>query len=231
MVAGAAAWLWVLAVLLPIAELGFGGTVGAVLAASFPVCVAMALLAERLEARQAIVQGALLVLAPLGLVASLAHHEALASREVLGAVHASLLLVAAGVYVASIGHAASARVPRRAARSQALPPSSRLSLPSWPRRVRGVLVGLAALGSVALVAIVPLMTGHAARVERHGFEGADSALLLAGAVGVALGVMVLGGIVGPALRARNVDTRSRWRGLLWLGVALSAAAAWAWLSA
>ncbi|MBN8616422.1 MAG: hypothetical protein J0L92_37900, partial [Deltaproteobacteria bacterium] len=100
--------------------------------------------------------------------------------------------------------------------------------------VRALLLGTTALASIALVAVAPIWSGHAARLARYGIDGADTAALLGGVLGLASGIVVLGVIVAPALRARSGADRlpSRYGTLGWIAVAAFAAVlAGIWLSA
>ncbi len=236
-VAVLAAWLWALALGLPALEVGFGGWARGALSLAFPLCVGLGLALEAsslaaagappLAARAA--QALLLVIAPAALAGALASRSELTAREVLGPAHLGLLVLASGSYVAGVAWLDAARAERRTVRSQPLSPSSMASEAAWPRWLRRALLGAALLWSVGLVAVAPIWTGHAARVARHGIEGADTAALLATVVGLALTITVLGAILAPAMRVRTTAVvPSRWRGAVWVGLALTSVLAW-WL--
>jgi len=236
-VAFVASWLWALALGLPALEVGFGGWARGALSLAFPLCVAvgLALDAWAFDLRGAMPLGAraaqviLLALAPATLVGAVASRAELTAREVLGPAHLGLLVLASGSYVATVAWLGAVRAERRTARSQPLSASSLAVEGAWPRRLRRSLVGAALLSAVGLVAVAPIWAGHAARVARHGLDGADTAALLATVVGLALSITVLGAILAPAMRARTaVVVPSRWRGAVWIGLALTSVLAW-WL--
>lgn len=237
-VAGAALWLWVLASLLPMLELGVGGLFRGSLALAFPAMVLLGLVLDELAHRRhghgrRISEAVLFGLAPLAVVASLAGRPELTSREVLGPSHVAFVVLAAATYLGTNAMLAASHLPRRRARAHPLPTSARIVERRWPRVLRWALIASVAFAGVAFVALAPLVTGQAGRAARYGVDGAETAALLASTVGTALGVVTLGWIVAPSMRARGaVDTvPSRWRGLAPLGIAALAFAAWAWLEA
>jgi hypothetical protein len=236
-VAGTALWLWVLASLLPMLELGIGGLIQALFAVLFPLTVLLGLALDELAQRRSepwarrLAETILLGGAPLVVVASLATRTELTSREVLGPTHVALVVLAAAAYLGANAQLSASHAPRRRAQAHPLPPSARIAEPRWPRTLRLVLVATTATSAVALVAFAPLATGHAARVARYGLDGAEAAALLASAVGTALGVLILGAVVAPAMRARPAADRlpARWRGSASILVAVLAFAGWLWL--
>ncbi len=238
-VAGTALWLWVLATLLPMLELGIGGLMGGLFAVLLPVTVLVGLVLDEVAHHRAeawarrLAEAVLLGGAPLAVVASLATRGELTSREVLGPMHVALVVLAAAAYLAANAQLSASHTPRRRARAFPLPASARIAEPRWPRALRRALVGATAISAVALVAFAPLATGHATRVARYGLEGAETAALLASAIGTALGVVTLGAIVAPAMRARPTTDRvpARWRGGASIVLAILAFAAWLWLEA
>lgn len=238
-VGGSALWLWILADLLPMLELGVGGLFRGGLALALPATVLLGLGLDELAHRRKSEQGrrgseaVLFGLAPLTVVASLASRPELTSREVLGPSHVAFVVLAAATYLGANASLAASHLPRRRARAHRLPAAARIVETRWPRVLRWALIASVAIAGVAFVALAPLVTGHAGRAARYGIDGAETAALLASAVGTALGVVTLGWIVAPSMRARGaVDTvPSRWRGLAPLGIAALAFAAWAWLEA
>ncbi|MBX7190755.1 MAG: hypothetical protein K1X94_01775 [Sandaracinaceae bacterium] len=231
---GCSAWLWVL-VILPMVELGLGGVAGITSAVAFPACVVVGVWIDALargRTRWAMRRGAealLFAAAPLALVAALERPD-LAEREVLGPLHVSLVVLAVAAYLASVAWLASTHAARRPAQAHPLPPSARIVEPAWPRAVRAMLLGLVTLGAIGLLAIAPLLDGVAARTARHG-ASAETAALLAGVLGMTLGVTTLGAVVAPALRARSASDRipTRGRGLVSIALAVLSVAAWVWL--
>ncbi len=236
-VLGTALWIWLLAVVLPMIELGVGGWGGALVALGFPIVIALGLgldqaaFPRKTAFLRRVAEAALFGLAPLVLVAALASRAELVSREVLGPLHAALLTGAAATYLAAVAHLSTTHAMQRQAAPQSLPPSARIVEPRWPRWIRALLVGTAALAAIALVAVAPLLSGHATRLARFGIDGAETAALLAGVLGLACGVITLGVMVAPSLRARSSVDRvpSRYGPLGWVVLALAFTLAWAWL--
>jgi hypothetical protein len=218
-------------------ELGIGGLPRAFFAVLFPLTVVLGLALDELAHQRAeawarrLAEAVLFGGAPLVIVASLATRPELTNREVLGPPHVALLVLAAAAYLGANAQLGASHAPRRRAQAHPLPASARIAEPRWPRALRSALLGVAGTSAVALVALAPLATGHAARVARFGIEGAETAALLAGAIGTALGVLTLGAIVAPAMRARPAADQvpSRWRGGASLVLSLLAFAAWLWL--
>lgn len=237
MVLGSALWIWLLAVALPMLELGIGGWAGALTSLGFPLVVALGLGLDRMAfprdtpSTRRLTEAVLFGIAPLFLVAALAARTELVPREVLGTLHAALIAGASAAYLAAVAHLSTTHAHERRARPQPLPPSARIVEPRWPRALRGLLVGGTALAALALVAVAPLVTGHATRLARYGIDGAETAALLAAVLGLAAGIVALGAIVAPALRARSGADRlpSRLGPLGWIAVAIVATALWAWL--
>ncbi len=93
---------------------------------------------------------------------------------------------------------------------------------------RWLLLGVGAIGALALVAIAPAIGGRAAAERAWGDAAAEGALLAAVA-GSALGTLVLSVFIGPALRAtrpRMTPKPSMRRVLLALLVVASGAVAY-----
>lgn len=237
-VVGSALWVWLLAAVLPMVELGLGGWLGVLRFLVFPAAFALGLALDEVAWRdrrarwRRISEVALFGLAPFVLVAVLAPHGELVSREVLGPLHAALLTGATVVYLVAVAHLATTHALSREARPEPLPPSARLVSPRWQTAVRRALVGATTVGAIALVGAAPLLSGHAHRVARFGIDGAESAALLASVIGLAGGVVALGVIVAPALRARTASDRttSDWRAVGLVVLAAVALAAWGWLT-
>ena len=243
-VLGAAGWLWLLATLLPMLELGVGGRSGVLGALVFPATVRLGLALEVLAHGRSALRlrrlsdAVLLGVAPLGLVGSLSIRPELTGRDVLGPPHVALMIVATAFYLGSCAHLSALRATPRRARAQPLPPSARILEPRWPQLLRAALLAAISIGAVALVGVIPIAGGHALRVAHHGADGAETAALLAGAIATALGVVLLGAIVGPAMRARPPDAaapslrrrREAWAQLRRTVVALLALGLWIWLA-
>jgi len=236
-VAVLAAWLWALALGIPALEVGFGGWARGALSMAFPLSVGVGVAldawslggARAAPLRPGAAQALLLVVSPAALAGALASRSELTAREVLGPAHLVLLVLASGSYLAAVAWLGAVRAERRTARSQPLSPSSMAVDGAWQRWLRRSLVGATLLSAVGLVAVAPIWTGHAARVARHGIDGADTAALLATVVGLALAITVLGAILAPAMRVRTTAVGpSRWRGAVWVGLALMSVLAW-WL--
>lgn len=235
LVVASALWLWALAVALPALEIGVGGWLGGLRALSFPLLVTLGVLVERRGGASALARGgadaSLFVLAPLSLVGALAAANEALARDVIGGLHASLVVVAAGSYLAAITRLRRERTPIRGARASASPVLARARPPAWSSRLRHVLVALVTLGAIGLVAIAPLSSGYAERVRRFGPEGGDVAALLAGAVGLVAALLVVGAVLVPTLRAptsaeRLPPSRVRWLALLLVAFACLAARLW-----
>jgi hypothetical protein len=234
-----ALWVWSLVVVLPSIEQGVGSALAVGLALVFPAVVGAGLALDvlvsarpgRSSPRRRQTALLLLGLAPPALVGPLAVRADLVAADLLGPLHLTASVVAAAAYFGAVSWLLYVHEPRRPAHAQALPPASLAHAPPWPRLARRALVGLASFGAVGLVAVAPGWGGHALRVARHGPEGAEAAATLAAVVGLAAGVMLLGGSVGPALRARAATSPilpTRGRTSAWLGLALLALLAW-WL--
>jgi hypothetical protein len=218
-------------------ELGVGGLLQVLLLATFPIAVAVGLALDEVSSRRPdlcprrLSEVVLLGGAPLAIVASLTTRADLTSREILGPMHVALVVVAAAAYLGACAQQSTSRSPRRLANAHPLPASARIVEPRWARAIRRGLVGAVGLGAIAFVALAPLATGHAARVSRFGADGAETAALLASALGTALGIVTLGAIVAPAMRARSAADRvpKRWGGSTSVIIAIVAFAAWLWL--
>ena len=145
----------------------------------------------------------------------------------LGLALGALSLVAFG------GSAAAAVTRPRATRL-----TTRQALASPPEPVPGaakrmvarrLLLGVGALGALALVAIAPALGGRPA-LERAWGDSASEGALLASVAGSALATLVLSVFIGPALRAdrpRTAPRSSLRRALLALLVVVSGVVAYA----
>lgn len=124
-------------------------------------------------------------------------------------------------WAVAAAHTLGRPTPGRATTVQPLG-SHRESVPERRRRAyaRRALLGVASAGAFALTAVAPT------QLDRDAFEqawgaAADEGALLATVVGSALAALMLGGIVGPALRAERRPSAPR---PAWLRVVFAVAA-------
>lgn len=215
---------WVVAILVPSLHAGLGGVVSMLASvAPLPVLV-LGVLA--LPTRVARARWTLLAAYPAALGAVFAYRPELGQLGALGVALASLSLLA---FVAASAHAVGRDRGAKTADTQPLAGKDPVFEPAARRFVRRALLGVSALGALAVTVLAPILGGRHERVARWG-EAADDATVLAIVVGAIASAIALGALVGPTLRAtraaREPSTRRAARVATALVLATGAAAGW-----
>ncbi len=191
---------WAVALAIPVLHAAGGSTAARVAALLGPlVALALGVLALRGGHRAA--PSALLVGFPTALALALGTRAELHGADG----HTPLTLVAATLSFVAWGAAAARAVGRpprtRVATREPLGPRAE-AVPGSGRRTaaRRALLGITALGALAIVSVAPTLTGGG-DAERAWGDAAAEGALLATVTGGALATLVLALFVGPALRA------------------------------
>jgi uncharacterized membrane protein YhdT len=161
---------------------------------------------------------------PLALAASIAARPDLVERDALGPVAVGLVVLSLAAFLALSLSVVGTPESLRPSSSQPLPPEVHQK-PSGPFRFGRLVLGLAAVGSLGLLAL-SFWGGRADVALRFG-EAADDVGALSVVLAGLLSAVAIGAVIGPGLRARKrTDARREqlhprlWPYLVIAGVAL-----------
>lgn len=202
---------WVVALLVPSLHVGLDA-LGA-LATTAPLAV-LAVAVAALPRHRSRARWMLLAAYPAAIGGVIALRRELTERDTHGVLGLALAALSLLAFVAAAAHACSRERRHRPVhhrmplgRQAVAEPSSR----TWTRRA---LLGVAAVGALALTLVAPALATRRERVERWG-EAADDATVFTVVVAATVACVAAGAVVGPALRAartsRDGPRRSRRR--------------------
>jgi hypothetical protein len=200
--------VWAVSLAIPALDASRSASVGLFAALLVPLA-ALALALATLRARHPAAAFATLGAFPVALALGVGARPELQR----GDAHTPLTLCVAVLSLVAWATAAAhalGRAPRgRSTTLQPLGPRSEAS-PGRQRRTRArrALLAVASLGAVALVSVAPALLDRG-EAERVWGEAAPEGVLFATIAGGALATLLLGGVIGPSLRAGRATAASR----------------------
>lgn len=219
---------WVVAVLVPTLHVGVGGLWETLLAAIPLLGLAVGLAV--LDTRREMARWTLLAVVGPAMAVALASRPELVERETFDPAAALLAAVSVVAYLGAAAHAVSRPTARRKATVHPLRAKEPVAEPGARRWLRRALLGVSALGALAIAVLAPAWSTRSERADAWAAAGDDS-LVLTTVVGAIVAALALGAIVGPSLRAdrRTVRSAKRERRRVLMSLAVAAIAGLGWL--